>query len=239
LERLQKFMAACGVASRRKCENLIVDGLVMVNGQVIRELGYKINPESDIIQVNGVQIFEEKKVYILLHKPTGYVTTVTDPQMRRTVIDLIPDIENRVYPVGRLDYDTSGLLLLTNDGDLANKMTHPSFELDKVYVAKVDGEINENDIHKLETGIMLEDGITAPAKATILNTNKTNSLVEITIHEGRNRQVRRMLEAVGHAVLKLRRERIVFLTLDGLEVGKYRELTIEELNKLKQLLNNK
>jgi 23S rRNA pseudouridine2605 synthase len=228
-------MAACGVASRRKCENIILDGLVMVNGQVIKELGYKIDPESDSIQVNGVQIVKEKKVYILLHKPTGYVTTVTDPQMRKTVIDLIPEIENRIYPVGRLDYDTSGLLLLTNDGDLANKMTHPSFELEKVYVAKVDGEINEDNIHKLETGIMLEDGITAPAKVTLLNNNKENSFVQLIIHEGRNRQVRRMLEAVGNTVLKLRRERIGFLNLEGLEVGKYRELTIEEINKLKQL----
>jgi len=235
LERLQKYMAACGVASRRKCENIILDGLVMVNGQVIKELGYKIDPESDSIQVNGVQIVKEKKVYILLHKPTGYVTTVTDPQMRKTVIDLIPEIENRIYPVGRLDYDTSGLLLLTNDGDLANKMTHPSFELEKVYVAKVDGEINEDNIHKLETGIMLEDGITAPAKVTLLNNNKENSFVQLIIHEGRNRQVRRMLEAVGNTVLKLRRERIGFLNLEGLEVGKYRELTIEEINKLKQL----
>ena len=235
MERLQKYMAACGVASRRKCENIILDGLVMVNGQVIKELGYKIDPESDSIQVNGVQIVKEKKVYILLHKPTGYVTTVTDPQMRKTVIDLIPEIENRIYPVGRLDYDTSGLLLLTNDGDLANKMTHPSFELEKVYVAKVDGEINEDNIHKLETGIMLEDGITAPAKVTLLNNNKENSFVQLIIHEGRNRQVRRMLEAVGNTVLKLRRERIGFLNLEGLEVGKYRELTIEEINKLKQL----
>ncbi len=235
MERLQKYMAACGVASRRKCETLIEDGAVEVNGEIVTELGYKVDPQTDIVKVNGQIIGLSNKVYILMHKPRGYVTTVSDPENRRTVIDLITDIEDRVYPVGRLDYNTSGLLLLTNDGELTNHMTHPSYELDKTYVAKVEGIVGDEALHMLATGVMLEDGMTAPAKVTLLKTEDEVSVLEITIHEGRNRQIRRMLEEVGHPVLVLRREKIGFLTLRNLRSGMYRHLEADEVKKLKKI----
>lgn len=238
MERLQKFMAACGVASRRKCEELIVDGRVTVNGQVIQELGYQIDPINDKVKVNGKTIATEDKVYILLNKPIGYVTTASDPQNRKIVLDLLKGVTHRVYPVGRLDIDTSGLLLLTNDGELAHKMTHPKFELDKVYVAQVKGIPSKQALQKLQEGIMLEDGMTAPAQVKLMQMEDEVATIEIIIHEGRNRQVRRMFETIGHPVKKLHRKRVGFLTLKNLKSGTFRHLEPNEIMQLKRILSN-
>ncbi|OEF98779.1 pseudouridine synthase [Desulfuribacillus alkaliarsenatis] len=237
MERLQKYMAACGVASRRKSEQLIESGAVTVNGRVIKEMGYQVNPHADDVKVYGQRINTEEKIYILLNKPRGYVTTASDPQNRRIILDLLKDVQHRVYPVGRLDIDTSGLLILTNDGDLAQRLAHPSYEIDKVYLAKIKGIPDAAALEKLQSGIQLEDGITAPANARIIKIENNNAVVEITIHEGRNRQVRRMLDAIGHPVLRLSRERIGFLSVEGLKPGRYRQLQSEELIELKRMLD--
>lgn len=242
MERLQKVLAHAGVASRRHCEELIVQGNVQVNGKVVRELGTRVNPETDRIVVNGRPIQLEQHVYLLLHKPTGVITSVTDPRGRRVVTDLLKGIKERVYPVGRLDYDTSGLLLLTNDGDLANQLAHPSYEIDKVYRAWVKGVPSQEKVKCLATGIRLEDGMTSPGEARLLKKTPAGekALVELTIHEGRNRQVRRMCEAIGHPVQCLERIRLGFLTLDGLQPGQYRALTTAEVERLKRgLVQNK
>ncbi|MFI8712902.1 pseudouridine synthase [Brevibacillus brevis] len=241
MERLQKVLAHAGVASRRHCEELIAQGKVQVNGQVVREQGIKVDPLKDKIVVNGQQIKLEQHVYLLLYKPTGVITSVTDPQGRRVVIDLLKGIQERVYPVGRLDYDTSGLLLLTNDGELANRLAHPSYEIDKVYRAWVKGIPSPEKVRKLATGIRLEDGMTSPGQSKLLKAESSSqrALVELTIHEGRNRQVRRMCEAIGHPVLTLERIRLGFLTLDGLKPGEFRELTHEEVESLKRGLVQK
>ncbi|MED4728750.1 pseudouridine synthase [Aneurinibacillus migulanus] len=234
MERLQKIMAQAGVASRRKCEELIVSGRVKVNGVIIQELGYKADAARDEIEVDGKKIARENHVYFLLNKPTGYITSVTDPQGRKTVLDLMEGIEERIYPVGRLDYDTSGLLLLTNDGEFANRITHPRHELDKVYEAIVKGRMEEEALIRLRQGIELEDGMTAPADAVRLRFNEKSktTLIQLTIHEGRNRQVRRMCEAVGYPVRRLKRVRLAFLTLEGVPEGGYRPLTAEEVTRL-------
>lgn len=234
MERLQKIMAQAGVASRRKCEELITEGRVRVNGEIVRELGYKADPQRDRIEVDGQEIAREANVYFLLYKPTGYITSVTDPQGRRTVLDLMKGVGARIYPVGRLDYDTSGLLLLTNDGEFANYITHPRYELDKVYEAVVRGRLEDVALRKLREGVMLEDGVTSPAEAECLtiDARRGTSVLRLTIHEGRNRQVRRMCEAVGHPVMQLKRVRLGFLTLDGLREGEYRALTAQEVEKL-------
>jgi 23S rRNA pseudouridine2605 synthase len=236
MERLQKVLAHAGVASRRHCEELIVQGRVQVNGKVVRELGVKVNPEKDQILVDGRPIRKEEHVYLLLYKPTGVITSVHDPQGRRVVTDLLKGVKQRVYPVGRLDYDTSGLLLLTNDGELANRLAHPSYEIDKVYRAWVKGVPAAEQVKRLAEGIMLEDGMTAPGRARLLAIApaRDKALLELTIHEGRNRQVRRMCEAIGHPVLSLERIRLGFLTLEGLEPGGYRPLTTAEVERLKR-----
>ncbi|WP_204516815.1 pseudouridine synthase [Brevibacillus fulvus] len=238
MERLQKVLAQAGIASRRHSEELILQGRVSVNGQIVRELGTKVDPEKDRIEVDRQPIRKEQHLYLLLHKPTGVITSLHDPQGRRIVTDLLSGIEERVYPVGRLDYDTSGLLLLTNDGELANKLAHPSYEIDKVYRAWVKGIPDSRQLLKLQRGIALEDGMTAPAKAKLLEADaqKNRALIELTIHEGRNRQVRRMCEAIGHPVLELSRIRLGFLTLDGIKPGAYRHLTAAEVDKLKKQL---
>ena len=236
-ERLQKYLAQAGVASRRASEKLILDGHVRVNGKVIREMGTKVVPGKDQVEVDGKPVvLEEKTVYVLLNKPTGYVTTVKDPQNRLTVMDLIKDIPYRVYPVGRLDFETEGLLLLTNDGELAYRMTHPKFELKKTYVAWVEGAVKEESIRILCDGVVLEDGKTAPAEVKILRREKKKTQVEITIHEGKNRQVRRMLQAVNHPVIMLRRISAGNLKLKGLQTGEYRYLTQDEERVLKNRL---
>lgn len=234
-ERLQKFLARAGVASRRTSEELITGGKVKVNGQIVREMGIKVNPEKDLVEVNGKKVeVEAKKVYILLNKPAGYVTTVRDPQKRPKVVDLLKDVEERVYPVGRLDFETEGLLLLTNDGDLTYKLTHPKHEIGKTYHALVKGFPDADKIKRFQKGLRLADGITAPAKIKVIKKGKGATLLEIVIFEGRNRQIRRMCETIGHPVLELKRVAMDFLTLEGVETGKFRYLNEKEISKLKK-----
>ncbi|TDT61894.1 pseudouridine synthase [Fonticella tunisiensis] len=233
-ERLHKYMARCGVASRRKSEEIIFSGMVKVNGETIKSI-ISIDPDKDIVEVNGKVIRpEEKKVYIMLNKPTGVITTVRDQFDRKTVLDIVK-VDERIFPVGRLDYDTSGLLILTNDGDVAYKMTHPSREIDKVYIAEVAGIPDESEMDRFRKGLKIEDYITSPAKIRIIKKKTKSSVIEVIIHEGRNRQVRKMCEAIGHPVIKLKRVRIGKLTLKDLKPGKWRYLTDEEINYLKSL----
>ncbi|WHY84492.1 pseudouridine synthase [Neobacillus novalis] len=236
MERLQKVIAQAGIASRRKAEELIKEGRVKVNGKVVTELGVKVT-SSDKIEVNEIQIEKEEPVYFLLYKPRGVISSVSDDKGRKVVTDFFSNYQERIFPVGRLDYDTSGLLLLTNDGEFANLLTHPSNEVEKLYVAKVKGIPLRESLRKLEKGIRLEDGKTAPAKVKMLSGDKKKqtAIVEISIHEGRNRQVRRMFEAIGHEVVKLKRERYGFLTLSGLKAGEARELTPHEVKQLRAL----
>ena len=237
MERLQKVIAYAGVASRRKAEQLIVEGKVRVNGKVIRELGTKVS-DSDEIEVEGVKLEKEDKVYFLLYKPRAYISAVTDDKGRKTVTDIFKKkVYQRIFPVGRLDYDTTGLLLLTNDGEFSNLMTHPKFKIDKTYIARVKGIPTKQGLMKLQSGIKLEDGKTAPAKVSMTSFDESagKAICEITIHEGRNRQVRRMFEAIGTPVVKLKRERFAFLDLTGLVPGEYRELTKHEVKLLRVL----
>ncbi|WP_108672300.1 pseudouridine synthase [Peribacillus acanthi] len=240
MERLQKVIAHSGVASRRKAEEMILAGKVKVNGVVVKELGTKVT-SKDRVEVEEVQIQREEPVYFLLYKPRGVISAVDDDKGRKVVTDFFPHIHARIYPVGRLDYDTSGLLLLTNDGEFANLLMHPKNEVEKVYVAKVKGLIMRESIRKLEKGIKLEDGMTAPAKVKVLSADKKkdSTIVQITIHEGRNRQVRRMFDAVGHPVVKLKREMYAFLTLQGLRTGDARELSPHEVKQLRALASAK
>ena len=229
MERLQKVIANAGITSRRKAEDLISKGIVEVNGKIIRELGYKVSP-SDTIKVNGKKIKTERKVYFLLNKPRGVVSTVEDDKERKTVIDLI-SCKQRIYPVGRLDYDTTGVLLLTNDGVFANNLMHPSKKIDKVYVAKINGKMKTEDFLKLENGIIIDNQKTAPAKVRLKKYDKDKdiSYIKITIHEGKNHQVKKMFEVLGYRVLKLKREREFIFGLNGLASGEYRPLTQEEI----------
>lgn len=228
-ERLQKVLARIGIGSRRVCEDLIADGCVTVNGEVA-ELGRRVDADVDEVAVNGVIIgVKPGLVHVLLNKPQGVVTTADDPQGRPTVLGLVPS-EPRVFPVGRLDMDTEGLLLLTNDGDLAHRLTHPSFGVEKEYIAHVDGEPTRGELRMLREGVMLEDGMTAPAKAALLGPG----ILRLTIHEGRNRQVRRMCEAVGHPVKRLIRTRIGPLADRKLKPGQWRALSGDELRALER-----
>lgn len=235
MERLQKIIASSGYCSRRKAEELISKGLVRVNDKVITELGTKVN-SSDVVEINGQILAKEQKEYILLYKPKGVVTTTTDDKKRKTVLDLI-NTDKRLYPVGRLDYDTSGILLLTNDGELTNLLIHPSNKIDKVYVAKINGLLPTSIKKQIENGVMVDNKKTAKCKIKIKKYDKkTNtSIIYITIHEGRNHQVKKMFEAVGLEVLKLKREQIAFLDLTGLKVGEYRHLSIKEVKTLYSL----
>lgn len=235
MERLQKILAQAGVASRRKAEGLILGGRVKVNGQVVTLLGTKVDPSKDKVAVDGKPVTgPEKKAYILLNKPAGYVTTVKDPQGRPTVVKLLKGIKERVFPVGRLDYETEGLLLLTNDGDLAYALTHPKYGVEKVYLAQVVGVPGPDKLGKLRRGVSLEDGITAPAKVRRLAIIEGNAVLELKIHEGRNRQVRRMCESIGHPVMKLQRITLGSLTLESLPLGAYRHLKHQEVEELKR-----
>jgi len=240
MERIQKVIAQAGIASRRKAEQLIQEGKVTVNGKVVKELGMKVGP-NDQIEVSGVPVEKEEPVYYLLYKPRGVISAVSDDKGRKTVVDLFPFVEKRIYPVGRLDYDTSGLLLLTNDGDFANALMHPKYEIEKTYVAKVKGIPSRELMRQLERGVMLEDGKTAPAKVKMISMDrrKQTSIIELTIHEGRNRQVRRMFEAIGMPVIKLKREAYGFLTLHGVNTGDFRELTPHEVKQLRNMALNK
>ncbi|MDQ0232914.1 23S rRNA pseudouridine(2605) synthase RluB [Metabacillus malikii] len=236
MERLQKVIAHAGIASRRKAEQLILEGKVKVNGKVIKELGTKVS-ENDKVEVEGVPLEREEPVYLLFYKPAGVISAVKDDKGRKVVTDFFPHIEQRIYPIGRLDYDTSGLLLLTNDGEFANSVMHPRYEVDKTYVAKVKGIITKEKMRQLAKGVHLEDGKTAPAQVKMLSMDKKKQtcIVELTIHEGRNRQVRRMFDAIGFPVQKLKRERYAFLDLRGLSTGDARELTPHEVKQLHAL----
>ena len=237
MERLQKVIAQAGVCSRRKAEQLITEGKVEVNGKIVTELGTKVN-EDDKIVVNGVTLFnKEKHVYILLNKPRNTVATVSDDRGRKTVLDCIENVKQRIYPVGRLDFDTTGVLLLTNDGDLAHKLTHPSKQVDKVYIASVKGEITDQDLVTLEEGVLIEGRKTAPCKAKLnkYNKEKDKSIVELTIHEGRNHQVKKMFEAINKEVIKLHRDSFAGISSKGLYEGQSRPLTKEEISNLKKL----
>lgn len=234
--RLQKYMADAGVASRRKSEELIAKGHVKVNGKLITEMGVKVD-NHDRIEVDGVPTKEEKKRYILMYKPRGVISAVSDDKDRKVVTDLLEDdVRERVYPIGRLDYDTSGLLLLTNDGDFANHLMHPRYHVDKTYIAKVEGILTTEEIRKLENGIKLKGYTTAKAKVRVMSKDKkkNSSIVRMVIHEGHNHQVKNMFDAVGHKVEKLSRESYDFLTLDGLVSGQYRDLTRLEVATLKK-----
>lgn len=240
MERLQKVIANSGYCSRRKAEEEIKKGHVTVNGRVVMELGTKVDTQ-DVVEINGTVIKkEENKEYILLYKPRETITSVHDDKGRKTVLDCI-DSEVRVYPVGRLDYDTTGLLLLTNDGELANLLMHPKTEIDKVYVAKIRGILTGAEINRLKSGIVIDGRKTAKAKIKVRKSDRKTmtSIVEITIHEGRNHQVKKMFEHVGHEVLKLKRERFAFLDLKGLRSGEYRCLSIKEVKKLYAMAKNK
>ena len=232
--RLQKFIAECGAASRRGAEKLISEGRVKVNGEVIDFMGFNVEPETDVVELDGnILETEKQKYYIMLNKPKNYVTTVSDEFDRPTVMQLVTDINARIYPVGRLDFDTTGLLIMTNDGDFANIITHPSHVVNKVYIARVDHPLDETQLQRLRHGIELDGIMTAPAKAENVQNPKKGYEVKITIHEGRNRQVRRMLEAVGVNVMALKRISVGALTLGNLPEGKWRRLSEAEIKKLK------
>ena len=235
VERLQKIIANSGYCSRRKAEQLIEDGKVFVNGEKVTSLGTKAS-YSDQITVSGHNLKLENKEYILLYKPRGVITTTSDEKKRKTVMDLI-ETNNRLYPVGRLDYDTSGLLILTNDGELTNLLIHPKSNVEKVYVAKIEGIVKSELIKKMCSGVIIDGKRTARAKAKIkkIDKRKNSSIVELIIHEGKNHQVKKMFEAIGYKVIKLKRERFGTLSLNGLKSGEYRHLTIKEVKTLYSL----
>ncbi len=241
MERLQKYIASCGIASRRKAEELITEGKVQVNGRKVTELGVKINPQKDKVKVNGQLLAQEKPVYYLLNKPKGVITSVSDPQGRETVLDYIKNETKRIYPIGRLDLYTEGLLLLTNDGELAQNLTHPSKGVEKTYEVRIKGRVRDDDLQIIANGVELEDGITAPATIVDLGFDDHNGVheVEITIHEGRNRQVRRMFEHFGYRIHNLKRIAYAGLTLGGVKRGASRQLTIREVKALKALGTDK
>ncbi|GMA99249.1 ribosomal large subunit pseudouridine synthase B [Pelosinus sp. IPA-1] len=237
MERLQKVISQAGVASRRESEKIIQQGRVTVNGKVVTEMGTKVIPGKDRIMVDGKPIAGEKLVYILLYKPKGILTTLKDPQDRKTVASLVSDITQRIYPVGRLDYNTEGLLLLTNDGALTHALIHPSKKIDKTYIAKVAGRPSQEKLDLLRVGIQLEDGMTAPAVINMIDFDRERNMtsLQITIHEGKNRQIRRMFEAIGSDVKQLKRVQFAFLTLEGLRRGSYRHLLPQEVEALQNL----
>lgn len=233
--RLQKFLASCGVASRRKSEELIRDGRVKVNDKVVTEMGIKVDPGTDSVCVDGKNIvLEGHKIYILLNKPKGYVTTVWEQFNRKKVIDLV-DVPYRIFPVGRLDYNTSGLLIFTNDGELTYRLTHPKFEIPKTYIAKIKGIPSKRKLDNFQNGLRIGDYTTSPAEIRILKKIDGDCLVEITIKEGKNRQVRKMCSAIGHPVLELKRIKMGKINIGDLKVGDWRYLAEKEIKYLKQL----
>ena len=239
-ERLQKYMASCGIASRRKCEEYILDGRVKINDVICTELGVKVNPEKDKVYFDNTLISKEnKKKYILLNKPTGYITSVKDEKNRKTVLDLVK-VDERIFPVGRLDYDSSGLIILTNDGDIYNNIIHPRVKLNKTYIAECIGIFSDADLKKFKTGIDIGGYITAEANIEIISIEKINSntnktTVKISIHEGKNRQIRKMCSSLNHEVISLKRVAIGELQLGYLKPGEWRYLTEKELNYIKSL----
>lgn len=238
--RLHKLIASRGYCSRRQAEELIKEGKVKVDGKLVTELGLKVE-EDCLIEIEGNKIEAEKeKVSFVFNKPLGVITSVSDDHNRKTVIDFFKDVPYRVYPAGRLDFNTAGCLIVTNDGELASLITHPSSSLEKAYIATVEGYISDEELRKLHDGVMLEDGMTLPAKVLLGKRNQEVSIIKIIIHEGRKRQVRRMFEAVNHPVKNLYRESVGKITCDGLKRGEYRRLTDEEVSYLKrECLKNK
>ena len=232
MERLQKVIANRGYTSRRKAEELILEGKVIVDGVVIKELGTKIPDDADIV-INKKHLYKEEKEYFLLNKPRGYISAVSDDKDRKVIIDLI-DTKNRIFPVGRLDYDTTGLIILTNDGDLANILMHPKNKVEKVYLAKLEGNLTMDELYKLKSGVNIEGTICKPTRVKIKKSDKVkeDDLVEITIEEGRNHIVKKLFTEVNHEVTKLTRLRYGFLEIDNLKSGDYRYLTKEEVRKL-------
>lgn len=240
MERLQKVIAQTGYCSRRKAEELIEQGRVQVNGKTIKEMGTKVNFDDDItIDGNGLNL-KEDKVYYLLNKPRGIITSTSDDKKRKTVVDLIKE-SKRIYPVGRLDYDTTGVLLLTNDGELTNLLIHPKNNIEKLYIAKINGIPTKVELAKLANGVIIDGRKTSRAKVKLKKLDKkaNTSVIEVVIHEGRNHQVKKMFEAIGYEVLKLRRERFAFLDVNDLKSGDYRELSVKEVKCLYSLVQKK
>lgn len=233
--RLAKYLAQAGIASRRQAELYITQGRVKLNGQTINEVSARVEPQQDRVEFDGQLIHVEKPVYIMLHKPPGYITSARDPQGRPTVLELVTEIEQRIYPVGRLDYDTAGLLLLSNDGEFTNRMIHPRYKIDKKYEACLTGRVKDQELQQLRQGIVLSDGITAPAQVKLIRRDASASLIQLTIHEGRKRQVRRMCAAIGHPIINLKRVGLGFLSLGDLPAGRYRHLHPDEVERLKAL----
>lgn len=236
MERLQKVLSHAGIASRRRAEEMILAGRVRVDGEVITTLGVRVDPGKHKITVDGTPVAAESKATYLLNKPLGTVSTVRDPKGRPTVRELLKDVPERVYPVGRLDADTTGVLLLTNDGELSFRLTHPRYGVKKTYQAVVKGKAEAEVARRLSLGIRLDDGPTAPARVRIIWSKPDRSLLELELHEGRNRQVRRMCHAVGHPVMQLTRVKFASLSAQGLTPGAYRLLTPEELRALRSLV---
>ena len=239
MERLQKFIANSGYASRRKAEELIKNGKVKIDGEVVTELGVKVSG-NETIEIEGNVLSKEDKVYYLLNKPRGVISSSSDEVGRKTVVDLIEE-DKRIYPVGRLDYDTTGIIILTNDGEIANLLMHPKNEIEKVYVAKINGILTLKELMMLKNGVVIDGKKTSKAKVKTKKINKQDdtSIVELTIHEGRNHIVKKMFESIGKEVLKLKREKIAFLDLKGLKSGEYRKLSVKEVKELYSILNKK
>lgn len=236
--RLNKFLAQAGVASRREVDKMIAGGKIKVNGRVIQVLGYKIDDEKDRVEVEGKKIErEEGQVYLMINKPPGYLVTLKDRFQRPTIKQLLPSLGKRIFPVGRLDYDSEGLLLLVNDGELAYRLTHPRFKVGKVYLVKVKGDLDPSKLSRLEKGIYLEGRKTAPAKIARLSRSSKRNLLKVEIYEGRKREVKKMFDAVGHGVLQLKRIDFGGVRLGKLKTGKWRFLTRKEIDTLKKKVN--
>ena len=232
--RLQKYLAGCGVASRRSAEKMILEGRVSVNGEVVSTLGTQVDELHDIVRVDGISVhIESEKHYLAYNKPVGEVSTVSDPEGRASVMDRFRDYPVRLFPVGRLDYDSEGLLLLTNDGELMNHLLHPSFEIPKAYLTKVSNNVSDENIRLLRKGVMIDGKLTSPASVRLIRHDTFSTDLLITIHEGRNRQVRKMIAAIGHQVVRLKRVSFGPVQLGDLPSGMWRRLTVEELDKLR------
>lgn len=238
--RINKYLSMCGVTSRRGAEALILEKRVSVNDEIVEQLSTMIDGKKDVVKVDGVLVEPvEHKIYVLLNKPTNVMTTLNDPFKRKTILNFLSDVPIRVYPVGRLDYDTEGLLLMTNDGDLAYRLTHPKYEVPKIYSADVEGQFTEADCKKIDTGIKLEDGAIGRAKVDIIKSDKSTSRIRLTLTEGRKREVKQLCAACEHPVLRLRRVEFAGLSLRGVQYGKWRYLKPDEIDRLKKMVDLK
>ena len=234
--RLQKFLALCGVASRRNAERMIAEGRVSVNHRTITEMGVQVDEMADVVEVDGLPVsVQEEKQYIAYNKPLGEVTTVSDPEGRATVMDKFRDYPVRLYPVGRLDYDSEGLLLMTNDGDMMNHVLHPSREVSKVYLTKISNQVSDEEIRALRRGVMIDGKMTSPAAVRLIRRETFDTVLLISIHEGRNRQFRKMVESIGHQVVSLKRVEFGPVSLGDLPSGKWRRLSENEIRRLKEI----